>query len=390
MKIIYYEMRKSWIKIAALILLTVLSIVDIMYLNDVCRRNNDRVYGENRESYYRAYNKFCGVVTDEKTDKLKKESDELAAIVADGVYSTEYDPERYTGYVFGDFALLNVEIKQEMTYCIMYPNTSNQIANAARENVVFYKSLNCDFESRRNELISRMYYGRTIPEYRTTAWAESFFTYDFSALLCIVMLIFGLSAAFSTEYESGMVQLISASGKSGITTASKIISAFIYCAVLSLYFTTLDLIGINIFHGIDGINMPLYSAPMFEKTPFGFSFFGAIFVFTSLRALALFVIALLILFFSQIFRNSITSISVSFLAAVGLIILSGVSESIFNPINMLSPSAYLKDFEVCNIFGVPVVMMCASVIAETLVCLVLVMLILLTRKMRGGRFRVRI
>ncbi|MCM1276616.1 MAG: hypothetical protein NC299_14855 [Lachnospiraceae bacterium] len=383
-------MRKSWFKLAALILLAVLSVVNIAYLNDSCRRNNDRVYGENRDSYYKAYNKFCGAVTDEKTDRLKKEANELAAIVADGIYSTEYDPNRYTGYVFGDYALLNVEIKREMTYCITYPNTSDRIALAAHENVDFYKNLNCFFESRRNELISKMYYGRKIPEYRTTAWAESFFTYDLSSLLCVVMLIFGLSAVFSAEYESGMVQLISASGKRGITAAAKIVSAFIYCAVLSIYFTVIDLIGINIFHGIDGMNMPLYSAPMFEKTPFGFSFLGAVSVFTGLRVLALFTIALLILLFSQIFRNSITSTAVSFLALIGLIALSGTRGGILDPINMFSPSAYLKDFEVYDFFGVPIIALYAAVISQALLCAALIISISLIIRKKGGGFRVRV
>ena len=151
MKIIIYEMRKSWLKISAVILLIILSILDMICLSDMCKRNNDRVYGELGQSYYRAYNKFCGEITEEKISLLKKESDELAAEVADGLYSTEYDPNRYTGYIFGDNVLLNNEIKPKMSYCILYPNTSNKIALTAYENIDFYKSLGCDFEARKNE-----------------------------------------------------------------------------------------------------------------------------------------------------------------------------------------------------------------------------------------------
>lgn len=388
MKIVYYEMRKSWLKITTLIVLAVLSVFDILCLSDACRRSNDRIYGEMGESYYRAYDKFCGKITRDKIDTLKRESDELAAEVSDGVYSTNFDPERYTGYIFGDFALLNIQIKSEMTYCILYPNTSNKIAAKAYENIDFYENLNCSFEADKNKIISKMYSGRSIPEYRTTAWAEAFFKYDFSSLLCVIMLIFGLSSIFSTESESGMIRLIVTSGHSGKTVASKILSSAVYCVFLSIYFTLLDLIFVNIFLGIDGMNMPIYSAQMFEKAPFGFSFFEAIMLYSATRFLALFAIALLILFFSYILFNSIASICVSFGFVIILIALSMLGKNIFNPINMLIPCAYLKDFEVYNIFGIPVISLFAAVTAIALICAVLIILILIVKRIRGGKVRV--
>ena len=386
MKIIIYEMRKSWLKISAVILLIILSILDMICLSDMCKRNNDRVYGELGQSYYRAYNKFCGEITEEKISLLKKESDELAAEVADGLYSTEYDPNRYTGYIFGDNVLLNNEIKPKMSYCILYPNTSNKIALTAYENIDFYKSLGCDFEARKNEKIAEMYKDRYIPEYRTTVWTDTFFNYDFSSLLCIIMLIFGLSASISTEHETAMIQLIISTGKGRKTTVSKIISAAIYCAILSLYFVVIDIMGINAFLGIDGMNMPIYSAQIFEKTPYNFSFITAIILYAGLRFLSLFLVSLIIMLFSQIFKNSILSISFSFASVIALIVLSTMDRSIFNPVNLFISRTYLEKFEVLNFFNYPVLSLTAASLMIFIMSILSIVMIIFVGRIRGEYF----
>lgn len=383
MKIIICEMRKSWLKKSAVILLIILSVLDMICLSDMCRRNNDRVYGELGKSYYKAYNKFCGEITEEKINLLKKESDELAAEVADGVYSTEYDPNRYTGYIFGDNVLLNKEIKPKMSYCILYPNTSNKIALTAYENIDFYNSLGCDFEARKNEKIAEMYSGRYIPEYWTTVWTDTFFNYDFSSLLCIIMLIFGLSASISTEHETAMIQLIVSAGRGQKTTVSKIISAAIYCGFLSLYFVVIDMIGINAFLGIDGLDMPIYSAQMFEKTPYNFSFITAIILYVGLRFISLFLVSLIIMLFSQVFRNTILSISFSFASVIALIVFSAMNKSIFNPMNLFIPRTYIERFEVFNFFDYPILSLTAASLIMLIMCIIGIATIMLVGKIRG-------
>lgn len=373
MKIIFYEMRKSWLKTALFIVLIILTLLNFFRMNDFCRTEHSMTYADRGEWYYRLYETVCGDLTEEKLSPFRARANELKNEVMDRVYSTEYQPDKYyTGYVFGDFMLYNSDIAPEITYCVTYPNTSNEIVAKAIECYNFYKSVGNDFEAKKNAMIYNLYQDRSIPEYRATYWTSLFFRHEFSSLLCIVMLIWGLSSSFSTEKESGMFQLITAAGQKKKTAASKICSSAIFCVFLSIWFTSCDLLFSNILLGVRGLDMPLYSAQMFEKTPFAFSLFAGILLWAGVRFLALFAIALLILLISKITPNTIIAMAVSFGASLVLIALTSLSKSVWNPICALNPSVYISDFTVVNILGEPVLLLFAALIAITMECVVLI------------------
>ena len=372
MKIIFYEMRKSWLKTATFIVLIILTILNFIRINDLSRTKYWLTYGDIGEAYFNIYETVCGKLDEEKISAFKNNTDELKNEVMDQVFSKEYQPEKYyTGYIWGDFMLHYVEIGPEITYCATYPNISNAIVSNAIESYNFYKNVGNNFEKKKSALICNLYQNRNIPEYRATNWTELFFQHDFSSLLCIVMLIFGLSSCFTSERESGMFQLITAAGKKRKTTVSKIISAAIYCAFLSVWFTACDLIFTNILLSVKGLDMPLYSTQIFEKTPFTFSFIGAILLWTGVRFLALFVLAMTMLLISKITPNTIISMAVNFGISLALILLTSLTKSIWNPICALTPSAYITDFSVVNIFGEPVLTLFAALIALAAECVIL-------------------
>ena len=372
MKIIFYEMRKSWLKTATFIVLIILTILNFIRINDLSRTKYSLTYGDLGEAYFKIYETVCGKLDEEKISAFKNNTDELKNEVMDQVFSKEYQPEKYyTGYIWGDFMLHNVQIGPEISYCATYPNISNAIVSNAIESYNFYKNVGNNFEKKKSALICNLYQNRNIPEYRATNWTELFFQHEFSSLLCIVMLIFGLSSCFTSERESGMFQLITAAGKKRKTTVSKIISAAIYCVFLSVWFTACDLIFTNILLSVKGLDMPLYSTQIFEKTPFTFSFIGAILLWTGVRFLALFVLAMTMLLISKITPNTIISMAVNFGISLALILLTSLTKSIWNPICALTPNAYLTDFSVVNIFGEPVLTLFAALIALAAECVIL-------------------
>ncbi len=372
MKIIFYEMRKSWLKTATFFVLIILTALNFIRMNDLSRTRYSLTYGELGEAYFRIYETLCGKLTEEKLAPFRTRAKELENEVMDKTYSTEYQPDNfYTGYVFGDFMLHNVDIAPEITYCATYPNISNKIVAKAMESHTFYKSVENIFEMKRSAMIYNSYQDRSIPEYRATNWTGLFFEYEFSSLLCIVMLILGLSSSFSTEKESGMFQLITAAGRKSGTAASKICSSAAYCAFLSVWFTACDLIFTNILLGVKGIDMPLYSARMFEKTPFTFSFIGAVILWAGIRFLALFVLAMIILLISKITPNTITAMAASFGVSLILILLTSLYKSVRNPICALTPNAYITEFSVVNIFGEPVLTLFAALISLVVECVIL-------------------
>lgn len=386
MKILFYEMRKSHLKTAAFILLIIFTVLNFIRMNDQCRTRFTMTYGEHGTYYFRLYDTICGELTEEKLTPFRERANELENEVMDMVFSTEYRPgEFYTGYIFGDFMLYNVDIGRAITYCSTYPNISNAIAARAAESYEFYKSVGNIYEAKTNDLIFDLYRDRYIPEFRATYWTKLFFGHEFSSLLCVIMLIFGLAASFTTEKESGMYQLIASTGNKVKASAAKLGSSAVYCAFLSVWFTGCDLIFTNALLGVKGLDMPLYSAGMFEKTPFNFSFIGAVFVVLGTRFLALFTVSLMILLISKITPNTIISIACSFGTVLVLILLTAVSQSIWNPIGMLTPNAYLTDFSCVNLFGEPVLTLFAALIALFIECGVLGAIIICSAKNRVRR-----
>lgn len=233
MKIFFYEIRKSCLKASVLILLIIFTVLNFIRMNNQCRTRFTMTYSEHGAYYFRLYETICGELTEEKITPFCERAKELENEVMDMVFSTEYRPDEfYTGYVFGDFMLYNVDIGRAVTYCSTYPNTSNAIAARATESYKFYKSVGNAYEAKTNELIFDLYRDRYIPEFRATYWTKLFFGHEFSSLLCIIMLIFGLAASFTTEKESGMNQLIASTGNKVKTAAAKICSSAVYCAIL--------------------------------------------------------------------------------------------------------------------------------------------------------------
>ncbi len=371
MKIIFYEMRKSWLKTATFIVLVILTILNFIRMNDYCVNGHTMTYtyDERGENYYRLYEKMCGELTDEKLASYRKHTNEVKYDVLDKNFSNKYQPDKYiTGYVFGDFGLFYLDMGQEITYCVTYPNESAAIVANAAENYNFFKSVGNDYEAKKNLKVYNSYQDRSIPEYRATYWTGLFFQHEFSSLLCIVMLIFGLSASFSTEKESGMFQLITAAGSKSKTAAAKICSAAAYCAFLSIWFTACDLFFSNILLGVRGLDMPIYSARIFQMTPFTFSLLGAVLVWAGIRFLALLAISFMILAISKITPNTIIAMAVSFGSSLALILLTSPFKSVWNPVCAFTPWAYISDFSVVNIFGEPVLTLFAALIALVTEC----------------------
>lgn len=372
MKIIYYEMRKSWLKISTFAVLFVLTVLNFIQSDGACKTLYPKTYGERKEAYFRLYETVCGEITEEKIAPFRQRAKELENEVSDMVFSHEYNPDEYiTGYIFGDFNLYNLDIGPEISYCAAYPNISNKITANAAECYNFYKSAGNEFDAEKFLMIYRMYQGREIPEYRATYWTNLFFNHDFSSLLCLIMLILCLSSSFTGEKSSGMNALISAYGKSRSTIFAKVISSAVFCAVLTIYFSLCDLVNTHFLLDVEGLDMPIYSAELFQNSPFSFSFIGAILVTAAMRFLALLTVSLLIIFFSKISPNTIISMALSFGALLAMIILTAFSKSVINPINSLSQTAFLEDFSTINLFGQPVLALFAAVFFISVECIIL-------------------
>lgn len=374
MKLVYFEMRKSWLKVPIVILIIFLTIINIYKIRcDFIVINNDTGSEDFiRNSKFGLYeDTLKGKVTNEKIEFIKNTSDSLSEEVKGFTFSKQYDENRYTGYVFGDYRLFDGTLKDIFRYIVQYPNISNSISNKAYENIAFYKEHNNIYESRKNNKIYNAYAGRKLDSFYLTQGSKVFFSYDFSCLLILLLIIVTACQSFSKEYESKMDILISTSSGMKSTVISKCISSIFFCGAISIYFSIIDLLTINYFYNLEGLTSPIYSLSSFATSPFTGSVLSIILYVLLVRFIIYVFLSFLVMLISYIFKKSIVSVIVSFIIFCGLIYAQEFYSNIFNPTQLLSIRKYISEFNCVNIFNYPVY----TVNAGMFICIVYCILI---------------
>ncbi len=383
MKLIYFEMKKSWLKLPILFVLILLCILDIYKISDNYRINGRMSGDENKglkNAYYNIYsNDLRGEITQTKINYVKDACNKYKSEVIGKNFSKEYDENTITGYIYSDYSLFNFIIVPELEYAVTYPNISNSISASAYENIDFFEKHNNFPDAEKNRYIYKLYQNRNIDNYNLTEWTELYFKYDFSSLLVLIMLVVTLAPSFTSEYESGMNVMIKSSGKQGNIVNAKLISAALFIFLLTVLFAFFDLLSVNFFCGADGFLNPVYSSPFFKYSPFNFSLFSAIIICALIKFLAFLTIGEIIFIISRLTKNTILSICFSFLIVVLLIVLSNADNSVLNPVNMLSPYKMLTEFK-CVIFaGKPIL----SLYYSAVVCIIINMILFAVIKYCG-------
>lgn len=371
MKLIYFEMKKSWLKLPILFILILLCCLNIYKISDNYRING-RMSGDEdkglKNAYYNIYaNRLGGNITQEKIKYAKDAYNKYKSEVTGKNFSTEYDENTLTGYIYGDYSLFNFIIVPELEYAVTYPNISNGISAAAYENIDFFEEHKNYSDAEKSRYIYKLYLNRSIKNYCLTEWTELYFKYDFSSLLILIMLIVALAPSFAAEYESGMNVMLRSSGKYRSIVYAKLISAAVYIFLLTAFFAAFDLLAVKILCGADGFLNPIYSSPFFKYSPFSFSLFSAIIICTLIKFLAFLTIGEIIFIISRLTKNTILSICFSFAIVVLLIVLSNVNYSFVNPVNMLSPYKTLTEFKCILFAGKPVLSLCYSAAAYLII-----------------------
>lgn len=348
MKIIFYEMRKSWLKGFVFIVLAVVTVLDFIRAFPFDSYIRSMYY-----NYNKVFEVYGGPPDNGKLRDFGKKADNVSGAMTMGRTDIVSD-DFFTENAAREDGLLNYTVKPQIEYVITYPNISNNVALKAYENYQLYDKIGRSYEKRENAMIYRIYSGRQVSELRGNQWAKRFFSHDFSSLACLIMLVLGLSGSFSTEKESGMKTIIGAYGKVKRTVASKMLSAMIFCALLTLWFTCADLLFYNIFDGFDGINLPLYSVQKFKYTPLNITILQGILLWTLQRFLSLLAMSAAVYLISELSPNTVIATVGGFLLCMVLVVLGGFQKNIFNPVSALTPDNFLVEFKAYNCFGFPV------------------------------------
>ncbi|MBQ2799128.1 MAG: ABC transporter permease [Ruminiclostridium sp.] len=332
------------------------------------------------EGESKLYEKYGGLITDEKIEMLKSELKTAEAKLKEYGIIEEPMEGFYTGYPYGDAELFKNTFIPAYEYAIFYFRYSNEISEAARQNAVYYAEFS-DYEVRKNTLISSLYKNRRV-DYcvKGNGWS-AFFDYKFSSLLVIFLLIFILSPLFSSERAGGFDRLIISSGKRKAAIRSKLILALLLSFFLTIIFFFEDMLIIDAFSGLDCFNAPIYAVSEFQNCSFDITLFESCVVSAVSRFIVMLCFTSIICFLSTFGKNTAVSGLLSFSVGALFVLLSEVLPQSLDIAGLVYTSDLFRGFSVVNIFGFPVF----SVVTAILLTLIIATLFIIATVRRAFR-----
>ena len=394
MKLFLFEIRKNILKSVVLIALILFSLVNVIQIYSLYRTyaqfpGEDYLKGrqEGRQAAYtQLYQRLRGEINDEKIGFVVDEYARLKNIINEGRWSTEYDPDTYTGYIFGDYTLFKYELYSPMKESYHYKSYAGTIVSKALENIDFYKERNNHYEARKNQMIAGSYRNRAVTHFYNTNGYETLLYYDFSSLLIILMCILVLTPVFVNEKESNMQPILLASKKGKTPTLmAKYLSSCVFIVCISLYFYGLDYLSFFLRYGLEGGGNPLYGIELFKETPLNTTILGHFFLSSVLKILGILTLSLFFLFFSSLFNSNLYPFTISIAFSFLLIYLSDFADhkliSIANPIALIHNRELLRVFDVFDILGRPTMTYLVAIAVMLIYCTILIAItVYLSRK----------
>lgn len=367
MKILVYEIRKNFAKRYLLVVLCLLTVVNVFSIYDYYKGNH--VFSKEKndawsEAFWDLYEeKFKGEITMEKINALMEIYTPLYQQCAvERIFSTEHDPDTYTGYVFGDYTMLDHGFVQPMEYSYMYRSHAAKIVDTAKSNLDFFQSLGNTYQYGSNLMIASLFAGRRVTYFYHTEMYDNLFQYNFSSFLVLMMSILALVPVFVAEKETEMDLILSVSKKGGKATVNvKILSSFLYVIGIGVWFYLVDFLAFSYFYGLTGLNNQLYALKDFMLTPLNLRMWQFILLSDGVKIIGLLVVSSIILFFSSVFRKALMPYMLS-LASVFLFMLIKDSEcggkdsfwKFINPVEIIENKELFQNTAFLNVLGYPV------------------------------------
>lgn len=363
MRIFFFELKKCFTKrsvIIVFVLFLALNGFKIVSLNE----KSEDFFGY-AEGKLLLKEEVSGEITYEKLAYVIEKKSELEKLVNERSYSTEFDENTYTGYQYGDYGIFK-EVYEDLDYAYHYSEKLEDVLIKAKNNLLLYPENSSEY--RFNERVIKLYSGRKITSYYNTEGYEKYFSYDFSVLLLLLLLVFAVSPVFSHEDETGMSTLLVSSPNGNRQTArAKLLSTLSFASVVSVAFAGFDFLCFAAVFGLKGLNNPLYSVKSFVYTPLNITIGQYILISALLKIAGSVLFCLGFLLFSKAVKKS----AISILFAMGFTVLNALLNDfafeglkLFLPVSLFIPRTYFKTADVLHngFLCIPVFLIFAALI----------------------------
>lgn len=353
MKLLLFELKKTILTKQFGLCLLALLLINTFYFSNTMKSNSIQdlklyyLY-ENEvmlEKFYELHDEYDGTLTVEKAQTLISKYTELASLITNGTYSTEYSEDTITGYQFSDHTLLYLYFYEPMQYIAEYKSSIDEIIQEAKDNL---QDLSEDsYSYRLNEFIISHYEGRTLSQFYNFEGWKAIMNYQFSDLLVVIMLMLGLLPTMIDERKNGMSSILKTTRmgyKKGI--AIKILSIFILSIITIVIFSILNLGLAQLWIGLSGGDCPIYTLSSFSDTLFSVSIIQ-VYLFSQLcKVIGLFVLGCMLLGISKYSKDYLMAFIGSILVVIILLHIGGYHNAdsyVLQLISTLSPFTLINN-----------------------------------------------
>ncbi len=323
-----------------------------------------------------------GKINEEKINLINSKYNELTNL-ANGEYRNQQLPDRkfLTGYAFWDLEIWG-KYKNYIDNATAYNENIVSKTQTALDNIDFYSGKN-DYYASENLCYYNTYANRRITEVYDTERLPDYFSYSFSSVLCVILLLLGVIPMFCSEKENDMeIILLTSSKGRRITVGAKIISSIIFTVTVVTAFEIINFFGFMYFSRLDGLSQNVYAVQGYEFVPFECKVWQFCLILYLFRLLGMCVISLVFLLLSRIFKSSVISFVLGTIVFFSLMMCktfltseAGFFANLFNPVTALTSYNLFQEFQAVNMFGTPVLSSIVTFMTSVLIVIVLLMLI---------------
>lgn len=356
-RLVGFELRKAFGGPWMVIFLTLLLLMNGWKMLDTYGKKVAE-WEDYEEVYDTFYEKYAGSITHKKIGDLMGVYGPLKAKADSMRLSFQRDPEAYTYSEFLDERFFSTMFYTEMQYDYLYQNEAYHIVSQAGALAELADAVGNTYEVKKNRAIIADFAGRAIPKFADTRPSEVLLSYDYSAMLVLLMCLFGLSGVFVTERETDMTMLLQTTCHGGgATAAAKLTASLIFTVTVCALFFGEDFFIVQIAAGRwEALSSPVYAIRYLETTPLTMTV-GQFFLWAGvMKTLGVLCCGCMILLVSCLAKRGLSAFVVSLGLLMGCVVLQEVCQSLpwlkwFNPMELVIVREIIAEDRFVNVFG---------------------------------------
>lgn len=370
LRLLTFEWRKNFLSPWLLIFTAVLLLLNSWKLHAEYSKKTEE-FASIDHIYEDFYAQWCGSITAEKIESLMEvygpleDFGSLSFVPGSGTYA---DTE------MGDHRFLFSNFYNEMKYDYLYVNQAIEIAQRAEALTDLRPEAAKEAE---------LFRGRSIPQFADTRYIEVWLNHDYSAMLVLLLSLFGLCTVFVTERETQMFMLQRTARNGGAATAgAKLAASVLYMILLCLLFFGEDFLILQLLSGHwEALSSPVYAVRALAVTPLRMTIGCFVLWSGFIRTLGILGCGWLMLLASALMKRVLTAFGGGLAAVMGMVVLqencrTRVGLKWFDPMELVMVREIVSDTNFVTIFGVPILMhhfVIAGVVVTILVLTVLIL-----------------